>query len=84
MTRLSTEGTQRIPQKVLTLSWKVEECKPLQGGQHRVVQLLRAHGKAVQVEPIKPMLKAPGIHRLKRKYDKTAFNFASILLSKST
>ncbi len=27
------------------------------------------HGRAVQVEPMKPMLKAPGTKRLKLKYD---------------
>jgi hypothetical protein len=27
------------------------------------------HGKAVQLDPIKPTLKAPGIKRLKLKYD---------------
>ena len=42
------------------------------------------HGKAVQVDPIEPTLKAPGTKRLKLKHDKTAFNVASILLSNST
>jgi len=31
MTHPSTEGTKRIPQKVLTLSRNVDECKPLGG-----------------------------------------------------
>jgi hypothetical protein len=38
MTHISNEGTQRIPQEVLTLSWEVDDCKPLIGG-------------AVQAEP---------------------------------
>jgi len=45
------------------------------------------HGKAVQVEPMKSTLKAPGTKRLKLKHDKLlsilhqfCFNFASILL----
>jgi len=37
------------------------------------------HGKAVQVEPMKPTLKPPGTNRLKLKYDELlsifAFNF---------
>jgi len=36
-----------------------------------------AHGRAVQVDPIKPMLKAPGYKRLKLNYDR----LLSILLS---
>ena len=32
-------------------------------------------GRAVQVDPIKPTLKAPGTMRLKLKYDKTPFKF---------
>ena len=33
MNHIITEGTQRIPRKVLTLSYEVDECKPLgQGG----------------------------------------------------
>ena len=32
----------------------------------------------------KPTLKAPGTRRFKLQYDKSAFNFASILLSNST
>ena len=33
-------------------------------------------GKAVQVDPIKPTLKAPGTKRLKLKYDKLLSSFA--------
>jgi len=33
-------------------------------------------GKAVQVEPSKPMLKAPGTKRLKVKYDELLYNIA--------
>ena len=31
----------------------------------------RFHGRAVQVDPIKPTLKAPGLKRFKLKYDKS-------------
>ena len=34
------------------------------------------HGEAVQVEPIKPTLKAPGSKRLKLEHEKTLSNFA--------
>jgi len=33
-------------------------------------------GRAVQVDPIKPTLKAPGTKRLKLKYDEQLSNFA--------
>jgi len=33
-------------------------------------------GRAVQVDPIKPMLKSPGIKRLKLKYDELLSSFA--------
>jgi hypothetical protein len=35
MTHQSTDGTQRIPQKVLTLIEEVDECEPLCGGELR-------------------------------------------------
>ena len=41
----------------------------------RVVRF-RLHGRAVQVDPIKPTLKAPGTKRLKLKYDKLLSSFA--------
>ena len=41
-------------------------------------------GRAVQVDPINPTLKAPGSKGLKLRYDKFAFDFALILLSIST
>jgi hypothetical protein len=34
------------------------------------------HGKAVQVDPMKPVLKPPGIKRLKLEYDKLVSDFA--------
>jgi hypothetical protein len=34
------------------------------------------NGRAVQVAPIRPTLKAPGTKRLKLQYDDTAFNFS--------
>jgi len=62
---------------------KVDKCKPLPGGAHRGSQgqlgRRRLHGRAVQVDPIKPKLTAPGCIRLKLKCDdplsKFAFNF---------
>ena len=53
----------------------MDECKPLVGGVgfDGGVGGIRgdAHrGRAVQVDPIKPTLKAPGIKRLKLRYDK--------------
>jgi len=33
-------------------------------------------GRAVQVDPIKPTLKAPGSERLKLEHEKLLFNFA--------
>ena len=39
----------------------MDECKPLAGGVN--------HGKAVQVDPIKPRLKPPGSKRLKLNCD---------------
>jgi hypothetical protein len=37
---------------------------------------LAAQDKAVQVDPIKPTLEAPGTKRLKLKYDETLSSFA--------
>ena len=39
-------------------------------------EAVRLHGKAVQVEPMKSMVKAPGTKRLKLKYDKLLSKFA--------
>ena len=54
----------------------MDECNPLVRGPRRaphVRQLLvlqrRQHGEAVQLDPIKSTLKAPGTKRLKLKYD---------------
>ena len=46
-------------------------CLTLRGG-----VLRRRLGRAVQVDPIKPMLKAPGTKRLKLKYNKLLSSFA--------
>ena len=46
-----------------------EEPAPLLGDERR-------QGKAVQVDPIKPMLKAPGPERLKLKYNEPLSSFA--------
>jgi len=72
---------------MLTLSRKVDECKPLMPGMERIIYPYcsgstwrggahRLHGKrlpgrylgkAVQVDPIRPSLNAPGTKRLKLK-----------------
>ena len=44
--------------------------------QRALAHAARARGKAVQVEPMKPMSKAPGTERLKLKYDKLLSSFA--------
>ena len=45
-------------------------------GRGGVQQPQRVHGWAVQVDPIRPTLKAPGTKRLKLKYDGPLSNFA--------
>jgi hypothetical protein len=57
-----TSSTSPIPPKVLTLSRKVDECRSLIPGGGRDTL-----GKAVQVVPMKPMLKVPGTKRLTTK-----------------
>jgi len=57
------------------------ECKPLNGGgaegqQSHHVRHESSQGRAVQVAPIKPTLKAPGPMYLKLRYDGTVLNFA--------
>jgi hypothetical protein len=48
------------PPKVLTSSRKVDECKPLGGGALMGAEdWAHTLGRAVQVDPIKPTLKAP-------------------------
>jgi hypothetical protein len=64
----------------------VNECKPLSGGAERLRGetgqrgadtgarvAAPVHGVVVQVDPTKPMLKAPGTNLLTLKYDKPAF-----------
>jgi len=66
---------ERCVPKVLKLSSEVNECKPLLQG----VQLLhhpRRQGRAVQVDPIKPTLKAPGSKCLKLEAESPPSNFA--------
>ena len=61
------------------MSLKFDESKPLALGYHRgPVRAVFAHrrGRAVQVDPIKPTLKAPGIKRLKLYYDEPLSNLA--------
>ena len=75
-----------MPHKVLTLSWKVEECQPLipgggepGGGVPATVggpRPRRRRGRAVQVDPLKPTLKAPGIKHLKLNCDNLHPSFA--------
>jgi hypothetical protein len=59
----------------------MDECKPLALGTTEERERLREEagyllGRAVQVDPIKPKLKAPGTGRLKLKNDKVLSNFA--------
>jgi hypothetical protein len=66
----------------------VDECKPLGAGAARAVRgggagCVRAaagggggRGRAVQVDPVKPTLKAPGTEHLKLKHDKRLSIFA--------
>ena len=44
--------------------------------EHGEELLMTAHGRVVQVDPIKPTLKATGTKRLKLKYDEPPSNFA--------
>jgi len=67
----------------------VDECKPLPTGalapHRRGPRRVRTPpGRVVQLDPIKPTLNPPGTKSLKLNDDKTAFNYASILLSNST
>jgi len=56
---------------------KSERGKPLLGGGGGGAALQgRAQGKAVQVDPVKSTLKAPGIKLLKLRYDKLLSNVA--------
>jgi len=48
--------------------------QPGQGQQEQ--ELEQKQGRPVQVEPIEPMLKAPGTKRLKLRYDESLSNFA--------
>ena len=56
----------------------MDECKPLAPGRPspRKGHDRRHPGKAVQVDPIKPTLKAPGIQLLNLTYDIPLSNFA--------
>jgi hypothetical protein len=62
----------------------VEECKPLGGGGQRgdaaradrVRSGPQRRGRAVQVDPIKPTLKAPGTKRLNLTYSKLLSSLA--------
>ena len=56
----------------------MDECKPLRGGAGLLAAAgrRRGHGKAVQVNLMKPTLKPPGTKRLKPKYDEPLSNFA--------
>jgi uncharacterized protein (DUF983 family) len=53
----------------------VNECKPLKEGKQGIIS-----GRAVQVEPMKPVLKAPVSKHLKLKCDETTFNFCFQIL----
>ena len=70
-------------QKRLMLSCEVNECKPLlrgrpaprQRGRQPRAPPVRHHGRAVQAEPMKPVLKTPRAQHLKLKYDEPLSNF---------
>jgi len=55
--------------ELLKLSSNVNECKPLLAGGGAGAAGLVHPGRGVQVDPIKPTLKAPGTKRLKPEYD---------------
>ena len=65
---------------MLKLCCNVNECKPLVGGR-RARRRGDVQGKAVQVDPIKSTLKAPGTDRLKLYCDEplSSFGFKSNL-----
>ena len=84
MLKLSSNVSDVIP-KVLKLRSEVSECKPLQvggavqGARHpgeRRLHAARHTGRAVQVDPIKAELKAPGSLTLKLIYDEPLSTFA--------
>ena len=60
----------------------MEECQALPHGdlaaaqEDPVAATRHAHGRAVQVDPIKPTLKPPGTKRLKLEYDEPLSSFA--------
>jgi len=55
----------------------VDECKPLlSGGQRSLLALSLILGEAVQFEPMKSVLKAPGPMLLRLRYDGPLSNFA--------
>ena len=54
----------------------MDECKPLARGVPQGRALLPHRGRAVQVDPSKPTLKAPGAHRLKVRYVEPLSDFA--------
>ena len=55
----------------------MDECKPLEDGQRGARRAARRRrGRAVQVDPIKATLKAPGTKRLKLKCDEPLLSFA--------
>jgi hypothetical protein len=72
--QVELQREQCVP-KVLKLSSEVSECKPLAGGlssEYKHVGSITPNddtiGGAVQVDPIKPTLKAPGSTLLKLRY----------------
>ena len=71
---------QRSAREAIYRSWPIGVCGDPVRGARRPGRRAAAHqGRAVQVEPIKPTLKAPGSERSKLKYDEPlstlAFNF---------
>ena len=60
----------------------MDECKPVPMGSSPASSLMKrtasARGRAVQVDPIEPTLKAPGPKLLKVRYDKSLSDLLSI------
>ncbi len=51
------------------MEWRVPWASVADVSKQEVIDAVARRGKAVQVDPIKPTLKAPGTWRLKLRYD---------------
>jgi hypothetical protein len=76
LSHLSTDSTQRIPRIVLTFEPESGGvCAPA-GGRLRADRGRDHRGRAVQVDPMNPTVKALGYKRLKLENDNLLSNFA--------